>query len=84
MYYYYADAFEEEDGSISPAAVDDQGNAVAPDIPPACQALHFDRERDPRRFVLSLDPRWPTPPPGWVPVTEAQIEADYPGLLGGA
>lgn len=80
--YYYANAFETEDGHILPAAID-QGNAVASEIPPACRALHLDTTRDPRRFVLVLDPRWPAAPPGWTLVDEAQIEADYPGLLGG-
>lgn len=85
MTYYYADCFTEADGSKAPGKDTGAGLESAQAVlPPACSAVHFDRTRTPERFVLVLDPRWPTPLPGWEAKTAAEVEADYPGLLGGA
>lgn len=51
------------------------------DIPPRVRSLLFDEQLS--RFVLVSS--WPgSHPLTWSPVDAALIEADYPGLLGGA
>lgn len=85
MLYFYADCFEEVDGSKAPGQNFGAGTVSAMgEVPPACTALHFDVSLSPARFVLQLDPRWPTPLPGWIQKTAEEIEVDYPGLLGGS
>lgn len=84
MTYFYGDCFTEADGSKAPGK--DQGGGLQSaqgEIPPGCSMLVFDQSRTPERFVIALDPRWPLPLPGWVSKTAAEVEADYPGILGG-
>jgi hypothetical protein len=71
MAYYYAAAIHEE-GIVRPEG----------DIPPSVRALTFDDALD--RFVLRTQPDSLPIPAEWSEVDEALIEADYPGLLGGA
>jgi len=71
MSYYYADA-ETVEGFTSPVG----------DIPPRVRTLEYDANAG--RFVLLTHAEsWPIPVE-WVEKSEAEIEADYPGLLGGA
>lgn len=84
MTYYYADCFTEGDGTKAPGKDMGAGLLSAQaDIPPACSAVYFDKTRTPERFVLILDPRWPTPLPGWQAKTAEEVESDYPGVLTG-
>lgn len=71
-HYYYADAVT-EDGYTDPVGV----------IPPLVKALLFDDAHVPPRFVLQLHDDHHTPDPAWTEKTEAEVEADYPGLIGG-
>lgn len=71
-HYYYADAVT-QDGYTDPVGT----------IPPRVQSLKYDDENVPPRFVLRLHDDHHTPDPAWTEKTEAEIEADYPGLLGG-
>ena len=70
--YYYADSITEADGVISPVG----------DIPPRCVSLKYDVDATPARFVLQLH-GGNTPDPAWEAKTEAEVNADYPGLVGG-
>lgn len=70
-HYYYADAVT-QDGYTDPVG----------EIPPRVQSLKYDETLS--RFVLRLHDDHHTPDPAWTEKTEAEIEADYPGLLGGA
>jgi len=80
--FYYADSFTNEEGLISPAK--DEGNGLEEaDIPPRYKTLIYDRERTPPRFVIALHPDYDHPAPGWEKVTGKQVQADYPGVLGG-
>lgn len=72
-HYYYADAVTNEAGYIDPVG----------EIPPRVQSLKYDDENVPPRFVLRLHDDHHTPDPAWTEKTEAEVEADYPGLLGG-
>lgn len=71
MTYYYAAALHEE-GMIRPEG----------DIPPSVTSLKYDDTLN--RFVLRAKPDSLPIPAEWSEVDEALIEADYPGLLGGA
>ena len=71
-HYYYADAVT-QDGYTDPVG----------EIPPRVQSLKFDEVHVPPRFVLRLHDDHHTPDPAWTEKTEAEVEADYPGLLGG-
>ena len=66
--YYYADAVVSDD------RVDPEGATA-----PGTVALTCDKTRDPFRFVLTS----PTPDPALVVKTAEEVEADYPGLIGG-
>lgn len=82
--YYYADSFTEPDGSRAPGK--DTGGGLESgiaDIPPCCLSLKLDEALDPPRFVLRLHDSYNNPAPGWVAKTAGEVEADYPGLLGG-
>ena len=72
MPYYYADAETLEDGTIKPVG----------EIPPRVAALEYDANAG--RFVLLTHAESTPIPVEWVEKSEAEIEADYPGLLGGA
>jgi len=45
-------------------------------------ALKYDPDASPARFVLQLQND--DPDPAWTERTAAEVEADYPGLIGGA
>jgi hypothetical protein len=84
-HYCYADCYTEEDGSKAPGKlVDGELVSGAGQIPPGCRSVHFDRSMTPERFVLQLHPLHVRPLDGWVAKTVEEIEADYPGVLGGA
>ena len=69
MNYYYANA-EDVDGGIRPVG----------QIPPMTNALKYDPDASPARFVLQLQND--DPDPAWTERTAAEVEADYPGLIG--
>jgi hypothetical protein len=69
MIYYYADAMVSGDERVDPEG----------DTAPGTIALTCDKTRDPFRFVLTS----PEPDPAWGPKTAEEVEADYPGLIGG-
>lgn len=71
MAYYYAPALN-DNGMIRPEG----------DIPPSVTSLKYDDTLN--RFVLRTQPNSLPIPAEWSEVDEALIEADYPGLLGGA
>lgn len=71
MAYYYA-----------PAETTDQGTKPVGEIPPGVRSLEYDGNAD--RFVLLTTPASTPIPDEWSQVDAALIEADYPGLLGGA
>ena len=70
MMYYYADAVVSEDGRVDPVG----------EASPGTVALTCDKTRAPFRFVLTS----PAPDLEWAVKTAAEVEADYPGLIGGA
>jgi hypothetical protein len=71
-HYYYAEAVV-EDGYTKPVG----------EPPPCCRSLRYDKDAVPPRFVLRLLDPHDAPDPAWEAKTEAEIEADYPGILGG-
>jgi len=71
MAYYYAPT-EVVDGATKPVG----------EIPPRVSALKYDENM--QRFVLSTHAESTPIPDEWSQVDAALIEADYPGLLGGA
>lgn len=71
MAYYYAPA-ETVDGFTAPVG----------EIPPRVSSLEYDANM--QRFVLLTHAESTPIPAEWSQVDEALIEADYPGLLGGA
>ena len=72
MALYYAPAIVDADGYTSPAG----------EIPPSVRSLRFDEPAS--RFVLSAGEGAVPIPESWAARSEAEVEADYPGLLGGA
>lgn len=72
MALYYAPAAVSEDGYTSPEG----------DIPPSVRSLRFDEAAS--RFVLAVGESAVPIPESWAAMSEAEVEADYPGLLGGA
>ena len=72
MALYYAPATVDEDGYTSPEG----------DIPPSVRSLRFDEPA--ARFVLSAGESAVPIPESWAAKSEAEVEADYPGLVGGA
>lgn len=84
-FYYYAQAFTEEDGTCAPGKDTGAGLESGLDaIPPGCKALLVDAGLFPSRFILSLHNAYNSPAAGWVSKTSGEVEADYPGLIGGA
>lgn len=84
-HYYYADCFEETNGTCAPGKDTGSGLESGLDsIPPCCRNLKLDETLSPARFVLRLHDDYNTPAPGWVAKTPAEVEADYPGLIGGS
>ena len=71
MSYFYAAAETLEDGTIKPIG----------EIPPRVRALEHDANGG--RFVLVLHAESTPIPAEWTAKTAAEVEADYPGLLGG-
>lgn len=71
MILYYAAAITVDDATSPEGA-----------IPPGCRSLTFDSDLN--RFVLQLHEDFSTPDPSWESKTEAEVEVDYPGLIGGA
>lgn len=71
MAYYYADAETLEDGTIKPVG----------EIPPRVAALEYDANA--ARFVLVVHAESTPIPAEWTAKTAAEVETDYPGLLGG-
>ena len=71
MPYFYADA-ETVEGLTAPVG----------DIPPRVRSLEYDANAG--RFVLLAHAESTPIPVEWAEKSEAEIEADYPGLLGGA
>ena len=58
------------------------GDAIEPaELPPGTHSPHYDRELP--RFVLACPSGTPIQN-GWEQRTKEQVEADYPGILGGA
>jgi hypothetical protein len=83
MPYYYADAFEEANGTIAPGKYHEGVlESGIDDIPPGCRTVIYDASLSPARFVLQTHPSWDTPPLGWVSKTVGEINTDYPGLIG--
>ena len=72
MNYYYASAIVDPDGYTSPEG----------EIPPSVRSLRFDEAAS--RFILAAGASSVPIPESWAAKSEAEIEADYPGLLGGA
>ena len=72
MAYYYAAIFTDDDGSRRPEGF----------IPPSIECLEYDDGMN--RVVIRTQPTSLPIPAEWSQVDEALIEADYPGLLGGA
>ena len=74
--YYYVPPFV--DGDITHLGEDSDG-AIVYSVPPASsRALKFDGVR----FVLETPDGTPSRA-GWTVKTVAEVEADYPGLIGG-
>ncbi len=79
MVYYYVPPFIEADGVTSLGEADGAGGIVYSEPGPSCRALTFDESVP--RFV------WETPDgtvtrPGWTgPLTAAEVNTDYPGLI---
>ena len=79
--YYYVPPFIEADGTTS-LGEDDGGNTVYSEPGPSYRALKLD-EAVPR-FVLET-PDGTVTRPGWSgPLTAAEVNADYPGLIPGS
>jgi hypothetical protein len=79
MVYFYVPPFVEN--GLTSLGEDDGGGVIYSEPGPSYQALTLDDSVP--RFVLQ------TPPdtagrPGWEIKTEGEVEADYPGLIGGA
>lgn len=72
MAYYYAAAETTDEGITKPVG----------EIPPGVRSLEHDGNAE--RFVLHTGPTSTPIPAEWVAKTAAEVEADYPGLLGGA
>ena len=72
MALYYAPAAVDEDGYTSPEG----------EIPPSVRSLRFDEAAS--RFVLQAGQSAVPVPESWAAKSEAEVEADYPGLVGGA
>ena len=72
MILFYAPATVDADGYTSPEG----------EIPPSVRSLRFDG--DASRFVLAAGEGAVPIPESWSSKSEAEVEADYPGLLGGA
>ena len=71
MPYFYADA-ETVEGMTKPVG----------EIPPRVRALEYDANAG--RFVLLTHAESTPIPVEWIEKSAAEIEADYPGLIGGA
>ena len=72
MALYYAPATVDENGYTSPEG----------EIPPNVRSLRFDAAAS--RFVLQAGESAAPIPESWAAMSEAEVEADYPGLVGGA
>jgi len=78
--YFYVPLFVEDDGTTRSLGEDDGGGVVYSEPGPNYRALTFDASVP--RFVLeTLDGT--SARPGWTEKTPAEIEVDYPGLIGG-
>tara|TARA_Y100000004_G_scaffold187391_1_gene240121 strand:- start:546 stop:800 length:255 start_codon:yes stop_codon:yes gene_type:complete len=83
MLYYYADAYTDPDsGQIDPQQIG-PGGPYAADPPLGTSALLLDREREPFRFVLQVPDNGTSVPPSWELKTAEEVNADYPGTIGG-
>jgi hypothetical protein len=71
MAYYYAKICTDDDGSRRPEG----------DLPPSIECLEYDDGMD--RVVIRTHANSTPIPAEWSEVDEAQVETDYPGLLGG-
>jgi hypothetical protein len=72
MPYYYAPAETTDEGITKPVG----------EIPPRVRSLEYDANM--QRFILLAHAESTPIPDEWSQVDAALIEADYPGLLGGA
>ena len=72
MAYYYAAIFTDAEDRKRPEG----------EIPPRIVCLHYDDGMN--RVVIRAHEKSAPIPAEWSQVDEALIEADYPGLLGGA
>ncbi len=76
--YYYAPAYTDPStGAVSPGIVGEDGSTLRADtpFPSGSHSVHYDA--DTPRFVVQASYGLT----GWVFKTEAQVEADYPGVL---
>lgn len=79
--YYYVPPFIEADGvTISLGEDDGAGGIVYSEPTPSSRVLTFDESVP--RFVLET-PDGTTARAGWTEKASAEVEVDYPGLIGG-
>lgn len=78
--YFYVPPFVEDDGVTRSLGEDDGGSVVYSEPGPSYRSLKFDDSVP--RFVLET-PDGTSARPGWDEKTSAEIEVDYPGLIGG-
>lgn len=85
MLYFYAPSyvFLDADGGESFRPGVQVGDAIEPaEMPLGATSPHYDRDLP--RFVVTLPAGTAAPGAGWEQRTKEQVEADYPGVLGGA
>ena len=83
MLYFYAPSFAfpgPDDGDCFRPGVQVGDTIEAADMPLGSTSPHYDRDLP--RFVLACPPGT-VAQSGWESRTKEQVEADYPGILGG-
>lgn len=84
MAYYYTPTIVDTSSGAYLVGKDDSGTIVSAmeDLVGGINALKLDREIDPSRYVLAC-PEEQVAPAGWDVKTAEEVNADYPGLIGG-